>query len=198
MDQATPAPDARPEAEPKHARILAAAATALVAEGPQCSMASIARRAGVATGSLYTYFAGKDELVLAVHHQLARDMQAALVPDVPAASARARFDAYLDGYIDFFWSDPDRAILFEMLSNLPIIPPAELVASYAPSSRYIQSVLADLTAGPAAPLPDPATTAAFLGGAIRNALKWHRARGDTLTPAAAGTLRALCWWLVPG
>ena len=54
----------------KRQRILAAAARLIVRNGLQCSMAAIAEEASVATGSLYNYFASKEELVLGVYTQV--------------------------------------------------------------------------------------------------------------------------------
>lgn len=180
------------EADRKRDRILTAAARALVTEGPQCSMALIAKRAQVATGSIYTYFASKDELIVAVHRRLAQQMQDALLPATPRGAARDRFEDYLSSYISFFWGDPDRATLFEILSSAPLVPASELITSYARSSRYIQRVLIDLSAETGATLHDPATTAAFIGGAIRNALKWYRTRGDGFTSEEIEQLKQLC------
>ena len=51
----------------KKDKILDAAAQLIVENGLQCSMAAIAERAGVATGSLYNYFPSKRAMVLGVY-----------------------------------------------------------------------------------------------------------------------------------
>src|SRR5262245_22303208 len=52
----------------RRAAIVRAAAT-LYHQDPQCSMDSLARRTGLAKGTLYLYFRTREELMLAVHEK---------------------------------------------------------------------------------------------------------------------------------
>src|SRR5512134_365560 len=55
-------------------------------------MALVAERAGVAAGTIYRYFAGKDDLIRETHAQVETRILAALTEDYPAEnSARERF-----------------------------------------------------------------------------------------------------------
>jgi len=178
---------------PTRERILDAAAELLVQSGPQCSMASIALEAGVAIGSMYNHFASKDALIRAVYDRLAVQLEAAVILDWEQdLSARDRFDAYVDHYIDFFWSDPKRAILFEILSSLPIVTPAELLSHFARSADYIARVLTALAKEMPLRPSEPGQLAAFVGGAIRNTLKWRRLRPPPLTQTERAQILAMC------
>jgi AcrR family transcriptional regulator len=65
----TPAVQARIDAQ--RAALLAAAADVLADSGyAGCSIAAVARRAGVASGTVYTYFASKSELVAEVFRRI--------------------------------------------------------------------------------------------------------------------------------
>ncbi len=174
-------------------RILDATGTLLVRDGPQCSMAAIASEAGVAIGSLYNHFESKDALIRAVYDRLAAQLDAAVVRHGQAEQTpEALLNAYIDDYIAFFWSDPQRAVLFEILSSLPLVTTAELLAHFASSADYIAQIFAQLQAQGAVRQGEPGQLAGFIGGAIRNTLKWRRLRPPPLTAAERGAIRAMC------
>jgi AcrR family transcriptional regulator len=173
-------------------RIIAATAGLLVENGTHSSMAQIAREAGVATGSLYNHFRNKDELLFAVYESLGDEMRAALVRAEPAADACARLTDYVEDYIDFIWINPERAILFEYLSNVPLVPGQSLIDAFQSCSLYIFEIMERLIADGRIPAGDSAMMGAFIGGAIRNTLKWHRASGRELTAANRAQIVAMC------
>lgn len=173
-------------------RIIAAAAGLLVENGTHSSMSQIAQAAGVATGSIYNHFVNKDELLHAVYASLGEEMYSALVRTDPAACPERRFDDYIADYIDFIWRDANRAILFEYLSNVPLIPGQLMIEAFEGCSLYILDILTALVAEETVPDCDPAMMAAFVGGAIRNTLKWHRTTGRALTDADRVLIHAMC------
>lgn len=90
---------ARPKSEDKKQALLEAATAAFAQSGIAASTSAIARSAGVAEGTLFRYFATKDELLnelyLAIKLRLVRTMIAGLDPDekrpkenVPAVGER--------------------------------------------------------------------------------------------------------------
>ncbi|HWU61963.1 MAG TPA: TetR/AcrR family transcriptional regulator [Ensifer sp.] len=183
------------ELDPKRrARILDAAATLIVANGLQCSMAAIAEQAGVATGSIYNYFKSKDEMVRGVYTQLADTIAARLIfPDAESLSPRDRIFRYIYDYIDFMWEDHDRAILFEYLSNVPLITPPELVDMFEETNEYALGLMASgRAAGLLIDIPDR-TLAGYIGGGIRNTLKWRRAVPSPLTKAEKSQIALISW-----
>lgn len=66
----------RADARNNHARILAAATEVFADKGLHAEMKAIAERAGVAVGTLYHHFPGKDELLLAIVHEAISAAQA--------------------------------------------------------------------------------------------------------------------------
>ena len=50
-----------------------------------------------------------------------------LAADRPDASPIRRLELYIDAYVDMFEADSGRAILFEYLSSVPLIPGEELI-----------------------------------------------------------------------
>lgn len=178
----------------KRKRILAAASQLIVRNGLQCSMAEIAQTAGVATGSLYNYFASKEDLIRGVYRQLTEKMAAVLiVPHGPEVPHEARVRRYIEDYIDFIWADPARATLFEYLSNVPLLAPGELRRLFAPMTDYTTRIFSEARAAGVLLDRDPHFMGAFVGGGIRNTLKWRRAEGALLSASERREIVDMCW-----
>ncbi|WP_342358734.1 TetR/AcrR family transcriptional regulator [Terrarubrum flagellatum] len=178
----------------KRERILAATAKLIVQNGLNSPMSAIAEAAGVATGSLYNYFSSKEELIWAVYKRLAKSIDEALVrPIDPIEPHRQRFINYFSDYIDFIWADPDRAILFEYLSNAPIISHSELREVFSGSSVYIGRLISDAQKAGVVRRASTTLIGALLGGAIRNSLKWQRVHDKPLTRKDREELLQMCW-----
>lgn len=73
-------------------------------------MAAVAQRAGVAAGTIYVHYAGKDELVLAVYREIKRDLGLAAVVGVePTSSPGERFGTMWRNILAHLAADPGRA-----------------------------------------------------------------------------------------
>lgn len=178
----------------KRERILAAASDLIVKNGLQCSMAEIAQTAGVATGTLYIYFSSKEEMVRGVYQRLTAKVGASLIVEHgPDVSHEARVRRYIDDYIRLIWADPARAILFEYLSNVPLLPPGELRRLFAPVTDFTGKVFTEARAAGVLRDFDPNVMGAYVGGGIRNTLKWRRANGSPLTEAEHRQIAGMCW-----
>lgn len=101
---------ARPKSEDKKQALLEAATAAFAQSGIAASTSAIARSAGVAEGTLFRYFATKDELLnelyLAIKLRLVRTMIAGLDPDEkrPKENARNIWNSYIDWECATRWS----------------------------------------------------------------------------------------------
>ncbi|SVK65882.1 TetR family transcriptional regulator [Klebsiella pneumoniae] len=101
---------ARPKSEDKKQALLEAATAAFAQSGIAASTSAIARSAGVAEGTLFRYFATKDELLnelyLAIKLRLVRTMIAGLDPDEkrPKENARNIWNSYIDWGVATRWS----------------------------------------------------------------------------------------------
>lgn len=179
---------------PMRDRILDATADMLVQHGIQAPMSRIAAHAGVAAGSLYNYFESKDVLIRAVYEHLAGIVEERLLVDLePGMSPQVRLSSYIDDYIEFIWSDPKHAILFEYLSNVPLVAPEEMIRSFARSSEYIADILQELRVVGWLAEGDITCMGGFIGGAIRNSLKWYRIHDRPLTVVDREQIREMCF-----
>jgi AcrR family transcriptional regulator len=75
---------ARPLSEDKRTAILEAATEVVAMLGVSAPTAKIANGAGVAEGTLFTYFANKDELLNRLYLELKMDLRDAMMTGYPA------------------------------------------------------------------------------------------------------------------
>lgn len=93
---------ARPKSEDKKQALLEAATAAFAQSGVAASTAAIARSAGVAEGTLFRYFATKDDLLNVLYLDIKADMLQALLarptPDIttPKENTRQIWNNYID------------------------------------------------------------------------------------------------------
>lgn len=176
------------------ARILDATAQLIVTNGLGFPMSRVARNSGVAVGSIYNHFPSKHHLIVGVYQQIADQIEPALtVAPAGADTPKARVMAYIHAYIDFFWADPDRAILFEYLSNAPLIATPDVARIFQSLRRFNSDLFAEAQAQGILKPMSPRAMAGFVGGGIRNALRWHRIEKRPLTAAQRDDIAQMCW-----
>jgi AcrR family transcriptional regulator len=76
----------RPRSDEKRRAILEAATRFIVAQGLSAPTAGIAKEAGVANGSLFTYFETKGDLFNQLYLELKAEMASATMKDLPAGA----------------------------------------------------------------------------------------------------------------
>ena len=76
----------RPRSDEKRSAILEAATRIIVLQGLRAPTAGIAKEAGVANGSLFTYFATKTELFNHLYLELKAEMASATLKHLPASA----------------------------------------------------------------------------------------------------------------
>lgn len=178
----------------KRQRILQAAAELIVRDGLQSPMSAIAKKSGVAMGSIYNYFPSKTDLIRGVYAQLADQTNAKLAGPIDRNEPhRERIMTYIHAYIDFFWEDWDRAILFEYLSNAPLIPMAELEEVFGATRTYNNTLFSEARRDGVVKPYSTRFMAGMIGGGIRNALKWHRSTETELTGEQRRQIAHMCW-----
>jgi len=100
---------ARPLSEEKRDAILAAAAELIAAQGLGASTAKIAKAAGVAEGTLFTYFPSKDDLLNQLFLEIESDLVGAvLAAGLPDGDPRDRVRHLWDRLIDWGLANPVR------------------------------------------------------------------------------------------
>ena len=93
---------ARPKSEDKKMALLEAATKAIAQSGIAASTALIARNAGVAEGTLFRYFATKDDLLNALYLHLKTDLCRTMLANLdrsntePKAHTHSIWDSYID------------------------------------------------------------------------------------------------------
>lgn len=165
--------------------ILAAAAELLAERGyAGCSVAAVADRAGIATGSVYRHFPGKAELVVelfrgVVSREVAAVREAAALPGDPVQRVVAVFETFAKRAL----KAPRRA--YALLAE-PVDPPIE--AERIVFRRVFRDLVAEHIAEGVRtgllPAQDAAFTAAALVGAATEMLV-----GPLTTNDSAGELR---------
>lgn len=175
-------------------RILAATARLIVTNGLEFPMSRVARESGVAVGSIYNHFPSKHVLIVGVYQQIADQIEPALTASSNGdGDLKSQIMAYVHAYIDFFWEDPDRAILFEYLSNAPLIATPDVARMFKSLRAFNSDLFARAQAqGILKPMP-PRSMAGFVGGGIRNALRWHRIGKQPLSDAQRSDIAQMCW-----
>jgi AcrR family transcriptional regulator len=93
---------ARPLSPEKRSALLQAATEAVAEQGVLATTASIARRAGVAEGTLFTYFENKDALFQELYLHLKRSLAGAVMPDYPYdAGYQQRMQHVFERYVSW-------------------------------------------------------------------------------------------------
>lgn len=147
---------ARPRSNDKREAILAAAAQALAADGPGATTARIARLAGVAEGTVFTYFDNKDVLLNELYVSLKAGLRAAMVDGFPRnAGLERRVRHAWDAYIDWGLADPEGRRALQQLGVSGRIDAAHRAAG-AEGFGEISAMLRPGAGRAAAPLPEEA------------------------------------------
>ncbi|MFC6170433.1 TetR/AcrR family transcriptional regulator [Loigolactobacillus jiayinensis] len=109
--------------EHKRQQILAATARIIIREGAAAvSTTKVAKRVGIGQSSLYTYFANKQALLVAVFNcEQQKLVQLAIAAGVndTAQSVKQRLISYVQVLTDFAVSNPDSLALIEQIKFLP-------------------------------------------------------------------------------
>ncbi len=98
---------ARPKSDDKRNAILAAAIAVFAERGLAAPTSAISSAARVAEGTLFTYFATKDDLVNALYRQVKVELADAMMSGFPRrTSLRNRIKHVWDGYVNWGVANP--------------------------------------------------------------------------------------------
>ncbi len=118
---------ARPLSDQKRNAILRAAAGVVAAHGLGGPVSKIAKQAGVAEGTIFTYFADKDALLNALYLAIKDDLALAMLSGLPPRSgknARTRTQFVWNRYIDWGAAHPEQRKAMNQLAVSDRITPA--------------------------------------------------------------------------
>src|ERR1700761_6922398 len=132
---------ARPKSDDKRNAILTAATQVVAEQGLGAPTARIAKVAGVAEGTLFTYFASKDELLNRLYLELKLELSDAMLRvGVGANSTRTRLQHAWQHYIRWGVSFPEKRKVLAQLGLSDRITPEVKAAGQRPFSE-ISSIL---------------------------------------------------------
>lgn len=153
------------------------------------SMSAVAREAGVATGTAYTHYASKDELVLAAYREtkaaLGQAVTAGLGPDL---TVERRFHALWLACYRYLQANPEHARFLLQVEHSPYRGPAHESALADENDPLVaQAALPDVAAR-LLPLPLDVIYELSFSPAVRLA-----AAGLELTQAQLDEIADACW-----
>lgn len=122
--------------EATNQEILQAAETVLGAHGvANTTMAKVAKQAGVSVGTLYNYFADRDELIRVLHQTRRQQFYETLskvIEDTHAEAFEVRLTSVIQSFIDQFESHRDfMRIIFSGEVPAPVSPPRPPMLDFA-------------------------------------------------------------------
>jgi AcrR family transcriptional regulator len=108
---------ARPKSSDKQKAILDAAVTVFARRGVwQTPTSAISQAAGVAEGTLFTYFATKDVLVNELYRALKLELAEVMMSDFPSEDVRSQFQHVWDRYVLWGVANPDKRQVMAQLA----------------------------------------------------------------------------------
>ncbi|KAA1418843.1 TetR/AcrR family transcriptional regulator [Nocardioides humilatus] len=153
------------------------------------SMGAVAREAGVATGTAYTHYASKDDLVLAAYCETKAEVSRAATEGLDASGAPGeRFQALWLAYHHFLKANPDHARFLLQVEHSPYRGPAHEAALAVEDDPLLAEVARPDLMVLLLPLPDEVLYDLSLGPAVRLA-----AAGADLAPGQLEEIAAACW-----
>ena len=125
---------ARPKSEDKRNAILDAATRVFAERGLTAAPTSeISKQAGVAEGTLFTYFKTKDDLINALYREIKLELADAMMSDFPRKkSVRARLRHVWDSYVNWGVTNPEQRTVLAQLQVSGMLSKESLEAGGAP------------------------------------------------------------------
>jgi AcrR family transcriptional regulator len=154
---------ARPKSDDKRDAILAAATRIFAERGLDAAPTSaISAAAGVAQGTLFTYFATKDDLLNALYGAIKLELAAAMMTGLPRRTdTRAQLRHVWNAYVQWGVSNPDRRKVLSQLQVSERITDAAKAMGAAPFAEFDAIMRASVARGELRRVPVPFLAAAF-------------------------------------
>jgi AcrR family transcriptional regulator len=127
---------ARPRSEDKRNAILSAATQVFAERGLGAATSAISNAAGVAEGTLFTYFKTKDDLVNALYRQIKLELADAMMSGFPRKkSVRHRLQHVWDCFVNWGVSNP---VQRQVLAKLEVSDRLSLESKRAGSAPFME------------------------------------------------------------
>lgn len=184
----------RPKYQKNRKRIINTAIKLFVKYGVQgTSMATLAHKSGVATGSIYNYFENKEALVNAIYCEVCDEAAAALLKDgVPEGTVQQRFEILMRREISHKLKKYNHFLFMSLYAYSPIIM-KEVKAGYQPDNHLMVDVFDDgREQGVIRPLSNKELYY-FLFGGLSSWLRWKEFSEERIEEADIDNLVTLTW-----
>jgi AcrR family transcriptional regulator len=144
----------RPRSDQKRNAILGAATRVIVAEGLSAPTMGIAKEAGIANGSLFTYFETKTELFNQLYFELKTEMATAATKNIPeGADLREQFFRVWRNWTNWAVSFPEKRRALAQLSVSAEITPETRAAAHKTMARIGELLERSRARGPMSKAP---------------------------------------------
>jgi TetR/AcrR family transcriptional regulator, repressor of fatR-cypB operon len=176
------------------ARILSAALELFEERGfDATAVPEVAKRAGVATGSIYRYFASKDELVNALYRSWKTKYYETVLSDPPPdATARAAFSHYWRGMAAFARKYPTAARFLDLHHHSGYLVDESLKPERDAQAIAASFIARGVQAGEVRKIA-PVVLIALMTGAMRGLLAFAGKGELTLDDATVQTIEDCVW-----
>src|SRR4030088_2181260 len=139
---------AKPKSEDKRNAILSAAIQVFAERGLGAPTAAISTAAGIAEGSLFTYFKTKDELINALYREFKLELADSMMSGFPRKrSVRHRLEHVWNGYLQWGVSNPDQQKVLRQIQVWGGLTQESKQAGFAPFTE-IQRMTEDAVTQP--------------------------------------------------
>lgn len=167
-------PMARPKSDEKRQAILAAAAQVVAAEGLAASTARIAQAAGVATGSLFTYFESKEVLFNQLYLSLKTELIGSIIIAFPEdTSLRERFSLLCSRWLTRTTDFPAERLALQRLGSFEGLTPETRSATMQIAAGFVTLVREVSKDGPLRGCP-PAFISGMIEAMLANTAEFMR------------------------
>ena len=135
---------ARPKSEDKRSAILDAATRLFAERGLAAAPTSeISKRAGVAEGTLFTYFETKDDLINSLYREIKLELADAMMSDFPRKkNVRTRLRHVWDRYVNWGIANPKQRKVLAQLQVSEVVTKESKDAGSAPFVEF-QTMIRD-------------------------------------------------------
>jgi AcrR family transcriptional regulator len=139
---------ARPKSEDKRNAILDAATRLFAERGLAAAPTSeISKRAGIAEGTLFTYFETKDDLINSLYRELKLELADAMMSDFPRKkNVRTRLRHVWDRYVNWGIANPKQRKVLAQLQVSKVLTRESKAAGSAPFVEF-QTMIRDAIEG---------------------------------------------------
>jgi AcrR family transcriptional regulator len=157
------------------------------------TMAAIAREAGLATGTLYVYFASKEELMVALYEQAKTETAASLMHgDDPRQPYRKRFERMWMNWLEHRLTHYAQMVFMEQYYNSPWFGDESRDLSTRLFKGWVDLIETARAQQILKDVPTPMLINAF-GGSVRETANMLRSGTLKRTKAHLAMAFGLCW-----